>query len=131
ASGNLMLAIPPGVLVVDQDDDDGGPHAIATLAAQLGQLPATLGHPTPHGFHRIYRTPEGWTGRAWVGKDTRNPLPPGVDLRVPGQILMAAPPQVPAGRGLAAYGPAAVPALAELPAAPPRACAPPPPHTPP
>ena len=117
ASGNLMLAIPPGVLVVDQDDDDGGPHAIATLAAQLGQLPATLGHPTPHGFHRIYRTPEGWTGRAWVGKDTRNPLPPGVDLRVPGQILMAPPSQVPAAGRLATYGPPSGTAVTDLPTA--------------
>ena len=42
-----MLAIPPGMLVVDQDDDDGGPQAIATLAAQLGDLPPTLAHATP------------------------------------------------------------------------------------
>ncbi len=117
ATGNLMLAIPPGMLVIDQDDDDGGPQAIATLAALFGDLPATLAHQTPHGGHHIYRTPPGWTGRAWVGKDTRNPLPPGVDLRVPGQILMAAPSQVPAGGGLAAYGPIAATAVAELPAA--------------
>jgi hypothetical protein len=117
ASGNLMLAIPPGMLVVDQDDDDGGAHAIATLAAQLGELPATLAHATPHGVHRIYRTPAGWTVRAWVGKDTHNPLPAGIDLRVPGQILMAPPSQVPAAGGLATYGPVATAAVAELPAA--------------
>ena len=129
ATGNLMLAIPPGMLVVDQDDDDGGPQAIATLAAQFGDLPPTLAHATPHGVHRIYRTPEGWTGRAWVGKDARNPLPPGVDLRVPGQILMAAPSQVPAGGELAAYGPVAAAAVAALPAAYVTAWTPPPPDT--
>jgi len=117
AAGNLMLAIPPGMLVIDQDDDDGGRHAIATLTARLGALPATLAHATPHGVHRIYRTPPGWTGRAWVGKNPRNPLPPGVDLRVPGQILMAPPSRVPAAGGLAAYGPVAGTAAAELPAA--------------
>jgi hypothetical protein len=103
AAGNLMLAIPPGTLVIDQDDDDGGAQAIAALATWLGELPATLTHATPHGWHRIYATPPGWTGRAWVGKDPRNPLPPGIDLRVPGQILMAAPSQVPTADGLAAY----------------------------
>jgi Protein of unknown function (DUF4031)/Bifunctional DNA primase/polymerase, N-terminal len=117
ADGNLMLAIPPGMLVIDQDDDDGGPQAIATLAAQLGELPATLAHPTPHGVHRIYRTPPGWTGRAWVGKDTHNPLPAGIDLRVPGQILMAAPSQVPIPGGLAAYGLPTGAGAADLPAA--------------
>jgi hypothetical protein len=117
ATGNLMLAIPPGLLAIDQDDDDGGPQAIAALAARLGDLPATLAHQTPHGVHRLYRTPPGWTGRAWVGKDTRNPLPPGVDLRVPGQILMAAPSQVPAAGGLATYGPVAEATVADLPAA--------------
>lgn len=86
AAANLMLAIPDGMLVIDQDNDDGGRQAIAALAERLGELPATLGHGTPHGTHRIYRTPAGWTARAWVGKDARNPLPPGVDLRVPGQI---------------------------------------------
>lgn len=40
----------------------------------------------------------GWQGR-------RNPLPAGVDLRVPGQILMAPPSRVPASDGLASYGP--------------------------
>jgi hypothetical protein len=117
ADANLMVAIPPGMLVVDQDDDDGGPQAIATLAAQLGDLPPTLAHRTPHGVHRIYRTPPGWTGRAWVGKDARNPLPAGIDLRVPGQILMAAPSQVPALGGMAGYGPVSGTAIAELPAA--------------
>jgi hypothetical protein len=115
ADGNLMLAIPAGMLVIDQDDDDSGRHAIAALAAQLGNLPPTLGHATPHGAHRIYRTPPGWTGRAWVGKDARNPLLPGIDLRVPGQILMAPPSQVPTGRGLATYGPTAAAPVADLP----------------
>jgi hypothetical protein len=117
AGGNLMLAIGDAMLVVDQDDDDGGPEAIATLARQLGDLPATLTHRTPHGVHRIYRTPRGWTGRAWVGKDTRNPLPAGIDLRVPGQILMAPPSQVPGSPGLVTYGPSNGVAIAELPAA--------------
>jgi hypothetical protein len=117
AGANLMLAIPPGMLVVDQDDDDGGPQAIATLAAQLGELPGTLAHRTPHGVHRIYRTPPGWTGRAWVGKDGRNPLPAGVDLRVPGQILMAPPSRVPAPEGMAGYGPPSGTQIADLPAA--------------
>jgi hypothetical protein len=115
--GNLMLAIPPGMLVVDQDDDDGGPHAIVALATQLGGLPATLTHTTPHGAHRIYRTPPGWTGRAWVGKDARNPLPAGIDLRVPGQILMAPPSEVPAEDGMASYGPTSGTEVAALPAA--------------
>ncbi|HEY3035151.1 MAG TPA: bifunctional DNA primase/polymerase [Streptosporangiaceae bacterium] len=116
AAANLMLAIPAGMLVIDQDDDDGGRQAIAALAEQLGELPPTLSHSTPHGTHRIYRTPPGWTGRAWVGKDARNPLPAGIDLRVPGQILMAPPSQVPAANGLATYGPVAETGVAELPA---------------
>jgi hypothetical protein len=111
-----MLAIPPGMLVVDQDDDDGGQQAIARLAEQLGELPATLSHRTPHGEHHIYRTPPGWTGPAWVGKDARNPLPAGLDLRVPGQILMAPPSRVPAHGGPAAYGPASGASVADLPA---------------
>ena len=117
AAANLMLAIPEGMLVVDQDNDDGGRQAIAALAERLGELPATLSHGTPHGRHRIYRTPAGWTARAWVGKDARNPLPPGVDLRVPGQILMAPPSQVPASDGLARYGPVTGTAIADLPSA--------------
>ena len=48
---------------------------------------------------------------------THNPLPAGIDLRVPGQILMAPPSQVPAAGGLATYGPVATAAVAELPAA--------------
>ncbi len=63
AAGNLMLAMPEGMLVIDQDNDDGGREAIAALAGQLGGLPVTLSHDTPHGSHRIYRTPQGWKGR--------------------------------------------------------------------
>ena len=117
ATGNLMLAIPGRMLVIDQDNDDGGHQAAAALADQLGELPGTLSHRTPHGVHRIYRTPPGWTPRAWVGKDARNPLPAGIDLRVPGQILMAPPSRVPAGGLLAGYGPAAGSQIADLPAA--------------
>lgn len=117
AAANLMLAIPEGMLVIDTDYDDGGRQGVAALAERLGGLPETLGHDTPHGTHRIYRTPAGWTTRAWVGKDARNPLPPGVDLRVPGQILMAPPSLVPAADGLACYGPVTGTAIAGLPAA--------------
>jgi Bifunctional DNA primase/polymerase, N-terminal len=117
ASSNLMVAIPDGMLVVDQDFDDGGVQALEELAGRLGELPATLGHDTPHGTHRIYRTPAGWTTRAWVGKDARNPLPAGIDLRVPGQVLMAPPSAVPAGRGMAVYGPVADAEVVDLPAA--------------
>jgi hypothetical protein len=117
AAGNLMLAIPEGMLVIDQDDDDGGRQAVAALAEELGGLPGTLAHRTPHGLHRIYRTPPGWAPRAWVGKDARNPLPAGIDLRVPGQILMAPPSRVPAGGLLARYGPTAGTEVAQLPAA--------------
>ncbi len=115
AIANLMLAIPPGMLVIDQDNDDGGRQAIAGLAERLGELPATLCHDTPHGRHLIYRTPAGWTTRAWVGKDARNPLPAGVDLRVPGQVLMAPPSRVPGTHGPTRYGPASGPAAADLP----------------
>lgn len=113
---NLMVAIPGGMLVIDQDFDDGGRHALVSLAGRFGELPATLGHATPHGTHRIYRTPPGWTTRAWVGKDARNPLP-GIDLRVPGQVLMAPPSRVPDGQGMARYGPATGDGVAALPAA--------------
>jgi hypothetical protein len=117
ATGNLMLAIPQGMLVIDQDNDDGGHQAAAALAEQLGELPGTLGHHTPRGVHRIYRTPPGWTPRAWVGKDPRNPLPAGIDLRVPGQILMTPPSRVPADGLLARYGPVIGSQIADLPAA--------------
>ena len=95
AAGNLMVAIPEQMMAVDVDDDDGGRAAAAGLAGELGDLPPTVSHRTPHGEHLIYRTPPGWKGRAWVGKDPANPLPPGIDLRMPGQILMAAPSLVP------------------------------------
>ena len=93
------------MMAIDRDDDDGGRAAIAELAGELGELPPTLAHRTPHGEHLIYRTPPGWTGRAWVGKDPANPVPAGVDLRMPGQILMAAPSVVPGPDGPARYGP--------------------------
>ena len=117
ANANLMLAIPEGMLVIDQDLDDGGRDGLAALIGRLGELPATLGHDTPHGTHQIYRTPPGWTTRAWVGKDARNPLPAGIDLRVPGQILMAPPSRVPGVGALASYGPTARTTIADLPAA--------------
>ena len=117
AAGNLMVAIPPGTMAIDRDDDDGGRAAIAELAGELGELPPTLAHRTPHGEHLIYRTPPGWEGRAWVGKDPANPVPAGVDLRMPGQILMAAPSVVPGGEGPARYGPVSPARIAALPAA--------------
>ena len=117
AAGNLMVAIPPGMMAIDRDDDDGGRAAIAELAGELGELPPTLAHRTPHGEHLIYRTPPGWEGRAWVGKDPANPVPAGVDLRMPGQILMAAPSVVPGPDGPARYGPVSPDRIAALPAA--------------
>jgi DNA polymerase-1 len=117
AGANLMLAIPAGMMVIDQDNDDGGHQAITRLAADLGELPATLTHHTPHGQHHIYRTPPGWIGRAWVGKDPRNPLPAGIDLRMPGQILMAPPSQVPGPTGPLEYGPPSGGTVTDLPAA--------------
>src|SRR5580693_1510649 len=53
AAANLMLAIPAGMLVIDQDNDDGGGQGLAALAAQLGDLPPTLTHQTPHGVHYV------------------------------------------------------------------------------
>jgi hypothetical protein len=100
-----MLAIPPGMMVIDQDDDDGGHAAASRLAAALGELPPTLRHQTPHGSHKIFATPPGWTGRAWVGKAAGNPLPAGIDLRMPGQVLLAPPSRVPAEHGMTGYGP--------------------------
>ncbi len=117
AAGNLMVAIPPGMMAIDRDDDDGGRAALAGLAGELGELPPTLAHRTPHGEHLIYRTPPGWEGRAWVGKDPANPVPAGVDLRMPGQILMAAPSVVPAPDGQARYGPVGPGRIAALPTA--------------
>jgi hypothetical protein len=117
AAGNLMVAIPPGMMAIDRDDDDGGRAALAELAGELGELPPTLAHRTPHGEHLIYRTPPGWEGRAWVGKDPANPVPAGVDLRMPGQILMAAPSVVPGRSGPARYGPVGRDSVAALPAA--------------
>ena len=115
AAGNLMVAIPDGMMAIDVDDDDGGRAAAAGLAEVLGELPPTLAHRTPHGEHLIYRTPPGWKGRAWVGKDPANPLPPGIDLRMPGQILMAAPSLVPGPDGPARYGPLTGDHVAALP----------------
>jgi Bifunctional DNA primase/polymerase, N-terminal/SNF2-related domain/YspA, cpYpsA-related SLOG family len=116
AAGNLMVAIPPEMMAIDRDDDDGGRAAVTELAAELGKLPPTLAHRTPHGEHLIYRTPPGWEGRAWVGKDPANPVPAGVDLRMPGQILMAAPSVVPGPDGQARYGPVSSSRVAPLPA---------------
>ena len=115
AAGNLMVAIPEQMMAVDVDDDDGGRAAVAGLAEVLGDLPPTLSHRTPHGEHLIYRTPPGWKGRAWVGKDPANPLPPGIDLRMPGQILMAAPSEVPGADRPARYGPLTGDHVAALP----------------
>jgi hypothetical protein len=117
AAGNLMVAIPPGMMAIDRDDDDGGRAAIAELATELGELPPTLTHRTPHGEHLIYRTQPGWEGRAWVGKDPANPVPAGVDLRMPGQILMAAPSVVASSGGQARYGPVSSSRVVALPAA--------------
>ena len=117
AAGNLMVAIPPEMMAIDRDDDDGGRAAVAELAAELGKLPPTLAHRTPHGEHLIYRTPPGWEGRAWVGKDPANPVPAGVDLRMPGQILMAAPSVVPGPDGQGRYGPVSSSRAVALPAA--------------
>jgi tetratricopeptide (TPR) repeat protein len=117
AAGNLMVAIPPGMMAIDQDDDDGGAAALTTLRKDLGELPETLSHRTPHGQHLIYRTPPGWTGRAWVGKDPANPVPAGVDLRMPGQILMVPPSTVPGPAGPVSYGPTTGDHVAPLPAA--------------
>ena len=80
-----MVAIPAGMMAIDRDDDDGGRVALAALKGELGELPPTLSHRTPHGEHLIYRTPENWKGRAWVGKDPANPVQPGIDLRMPGR----------------------------------------------
>ena len=110
-----MVAIPDGMMAIDVDDDDGGRAAAAGLAGELGDLPPTLAHRTPHGEHLIYRTPPGWKGRAWVGKDPANPLPPGIDLRMPGQILMAAPSLVPGPDRPARYGPLTGDHVAALP----------------
>ena len=117
AAGNLMVAIPAGMMAIDRDDDDGGRAALAALAEELGELPPTLSHRTPHGEHLIYRTPPGWTGRAWVGKDPANPVPAGIDLRMPGQILMAAPSTVPGPGRSARYGPVTGDHVSVLPAA--------------
>jgi hypothetical protein len=117
AAGNLMVAIPKGMMAIDRDDDDGGRAAVIDLAEELGELPPTLAHKTPHGEHLIYRTPPGWKGRAWVGKDPANPVPAGIDLRMPGQILMAAPSVVPGPDGPARYGPLTGNQVAALPAA--------------
>jgi hypothetical protein len=92
-------------------------------------LPPTLAHQTPHGAHLIYRTPDGWKGRAWVGKAPGNPVPAGVDLRMPGQILMAAPSIVPGQDGPASYGPVTEDPVALLPAAYVAAWTPPQPQT--
>ena len=112
-----MVAIPAGMMAIDRDDDDGGRVALAALKGELGELPPTLSHRTPHGEHLIYRTPENWKGRAWVGKDPANPVPPGIDLRMPGQILMAAPSVVPGPDGPVRYGPVTGDRVAALPAA--------------
>jgi hypothetical protein len=117
AAGNLMVAIPEGMMAIDRDDDDGGRAAAAALAEEMGDLPPTLAHKTPHGEHQIYRTPPGWKGRAWVGKAPGNPVPPGIDLRMPGQILMAASSVVPGPNGPATYGPVTDDHVAPLPAA--------------
>ena len=116
AAGNLMVAIPAGMMAIDRDDDDGGRAALARLAADLGELPPTVSHRTPHGEHLIFRTPPGWRGRAWVGKDPANPVPPGIDLRMPGQVLMAAPSVVPGADGPGRYGPLGGGPVAALPA---------------
>ena len=115
AAGNLMIAIPEQMMAIDVDDDDGGRAGAAGLAGELGDLPPTVSHGTPHGEHLIYRTPPGWKGRAWVGKDPANPLPPGIDLRMPGQILMAAPSLVPGPDAPARYGPLTGEHVAALP----------------
>ena len=100
-----MVAIPPEMMAIDHDDDDGGRAAIAELAAELGELPADPG--APHPARRAPDLPDpARLGRPGVGRQgPRQPGPRRVDLRMPGQILMAHPSVVPGPDGQARYGP--------------------------
>ena len=116
AGGNLMLAIPPGMLVIDQDDDDGGPQA-HRRPGRPARGPARHPHPRhparapPHLPH-----PAGVDGPGLGRQRPRNPLPPGIDLRVPGPDPHGRPLPSPRRRR-AAYHPPTGAAVAGLPAA--------------
>jgi hypothetical protein len=99
ATGNLMVVIPPGMMAIERHGIDSGRDAAHRLAAELGDLPPTLTHHTPHGATRVYTTPPGWTARPFTSSTPGNSLPRGISLRTPGQLIIAAPSRLPAPSG--------------------------------
>lgn len=53
---NIGLLVPEGCFGWDLDGEDA--ERINALQAELGELPPTMGHQTPHGRHAIYRWPD-------------------------------------------------------------------------
>lgn len=53
---NIGLLVPEGCFGWDLDGEDA--ERIEALQHELGALPATMGHQTPHGRHAIYRWPD-------------------------------------------------------------------------
>jgi hypothetical protein len=53
---NIGLLVPEGCFGWDLDGEDA--TRIAELEKELGTLPPTMGHQTPHGRHAIYRWPD-------------------------------------------------------------------------
>lgn len=73
---NVGLALPSGFVAVDVD----GPEGMSALRALNLALPATAKQCTPHGWHFVYRLPDGAVVRQSVSEIAR-----GVDTRVGGK----------------------------------------------
>lgn len=104
---NVAISIPAGAVVLDVDD----PAALARLAAEGVDLPATVCAETPRGLHFWYTLPAGVVLRPGVGV-----LGSGVDLRAAGSYVVA-PPSIVGGRAYRWRVPLTVDNIAPIPAA--------------
>lgn len=79
-SANLGLALPPGIAVIDIDDEEAG---VAALNAAGFDLPPSLTAVTGRGRHIYYSTDKPVTSRTGIV--------PGVDIRGAGGYIIVAP----------------------------------------
>jgi hypothetical protein len=82
-----------GLIVIDEDPDDGGNESIAALEREHGPLPTTWMSLTGGGgSHRYFKSPDGVEVLNVVAKQTKDPpLGRGVDVRAKGGYVIAPP----------------------------------------